>query len=360
MIVVPVILAGGIGERFWPASKSTYPKQLLKLTGDQSILELTLDRVYPLCKKDVKPLLITGKDIISALKKVIPQEKAFDVIVEPVGKNTAPAIGLAAAWIKKKYGDAVMVVVSADHAIVPVGAYLKAVRAAVREAAANNALVVFGITPERPDTGYGYINVTSPATVCKGVTSYSVKKFVEKPTLQKARTYVKRGTYLWNSGMFVWKTSVILDEFELSLPEMFQEIIRAEKKAFSRKAIELFYSLVDSISIDYGIMEDAVNVRAIVGTFRWDDVGSWDAIRRLRTSDEQGNVLSGERLVQYNCKNTMVFNQTDISVAAVGLDNISVIAADGVVLVIDRKHLPEIKKALGSIKKSAILPKKLF
>jgi len=360
MKTVPVILAGGIGERFWPASKSTFPKQLLKLAGDTSVLETTLDRVAPLCKGEVRPLLITGKNIVPALKKVIPAEKPFDLIVEPCGKNTAPAIGLAAAWIQKKYGDAVMVVVSADHAIAPVAAYLKAVREAIKLAEKKDSLVVFGITPERPDTGYGYIKVANALSAGKGVSTYSVDAFVEKPTLDKARNYVKSKSYLWNSGMFVWKTSVVLREFEKSLPELYGQIREVEQKKFSKKAVHSFYEAAQSISIDYGIMEHAKNVSAVAGTFTWDDIGAWEAICRLHPKDSAGNVTVGGGIVALGCSDTLVFNQTAISVATVGLENVSVIAADGVILVINRKSLPEIKAALAEIKKSKKLPDTLF
>lgn len=359
MKTVPVILAGGIGERFWPASKSTFPKQLLKLAGDTSVLETTIDRVAPLCKEEVKPLLITGKNIVPALKKVIPASKAFDIIVEPVGKNTAPAIGLAAAWIQKKYGDAVMVVVSADHAIKPVTAYLKAVSAAVK-LAKRDSLVVFGITPERPDTGYGYIQVKDGTGAGKGVTTYTVDTFVEKPTLEKAKKYVKSKSYLWNSGMFVWKTSIILAEYEKSLPEMFKQIKAVEQKKFSKKAVEEFYANAQSISIDYGIMEHARRVSAVAGTFTWDDIGAWEAIFRLNEKDAAGNVTVGSSIAALKCKDTLVFNQSAISVATLGLDNVSVIVADGVVLVVNRDHLPELKASLAEIRKSRKLPENLF
>jgi len=360
MVTVPVILAGGIGERFWPASKSTYPKQLLKLTGNQSILEATIDRVAPLCKQGVKPLLITGKNIVPALKKVIPAEKNYDIIVEPVGKNTAPAIGLAAAWIRKNYGEAVMVVVSADHAITPVTDYLKAVSTAVKQAKAENGLVVFGITPDRPDTGYGYIELGKELSSEKKASVFSVKRFVEKPTLLNAKKYLKSGRYLWNSGMFVWKTSFVLNEFERSLPVMYKQILMLEKKMFSKKAIEAFYSVAESISIDYGIMEHASSVSAVAGKFKWDDVGSWEAIRRLHAADTDGNVLVGSLLEQDGCHDTMVFNQTAGSVVTVGLDNVSVIAADGAVLVIHHDRISDLKGILGKIKKGGRFPSRLF
>lgn len=360
MVTVPVILAGGIGERFWPASRSTLPKQLLNLTGSVSMLEKTIDRCKPLFKDPVKPLIVTGNTSYRAMKKVLPASVDYDVIVENQGKNTAPAICLAAAWIQKKYGDAVMVILSADHEIKPVSAFTAAVKTAVSYAVKQNALVIFGITPERPDTGYGYVNISDKVAGNEKSAVYRVNKFVEKPTADKAAEYVASKQYLWNSGMFIWKTSVILDEFKKSLPEMYQQVQNAGKKNFSKTAVDAYYAGAASISVDYGIMEHAQNVYAVAGTFTWDDVGAWEAMTRIHSQDAAGNTLVGGTAVALDCSKTIVFNQTSGSVAAIGLDNAVIVVAEGVTMAISRDKLPDLKKYLAAIKKGGKLPPELF
>lgn len=360
MIIVPVILAGGIGERFWPLSRSSRPKQLLKLTGSKTMVEETLLRVTALCKKPAKPLIITGKQIARQMKAALPPHLPCDLLVEPVGKNTAPAIALAAAWIQKKYGDAIMVVLSADHAIKPKKDFQATVRTAINHAQKSGQLVVFGIEPSRPDIGYGYIHYDTKKSANNEANIFRVKKFVEKPTFSKAESFLQKGGYLWNSGMFVWKTSTILAEFAQHMPEIFSLVKKAKNAAFTKAAIDAFYRAAPKESIDYGIMEQCSKVCVVTGTFKWDDIGSWESMSRIHTPDAKGTVTIGKNNFAADCSNTIVVNHAKLSVATIGLKNVVVVTTDDAIMVVDRSKLPELKKYLATMKEEALLPAELF
>jgi len=361
MNVVPMLLAGGIGERFWPMSRSDMPKQLLPLISRRSMLEETLLRIKPVFRgSKIRPLIVTSKAIAGKIRSRVTYSPGFDMIVEPLGKNTAPAVGIAAAWIERKYGDSVMTVLSADHAIYPQSEYIAAVKYAAEIAEGENKLVVFGIKPGRPDTGYGYIQIGKSFGLKNNVAGYRVKRFVEKPNLKKAETYYRAGTYFWNSGMFVWKTSVILEEISQHMPDLYRLIERAKKAQFSKKAIESFYYDAANISIDYGIMEHSKNVAMVSGNFSWDDVGSWEAVSRIHPLNERKTVVVGKKVYESNSDDSIIVNESSRAVAAIGLDNIVVVSTDDATLVIPRSELSNIKKHLGEMKSKKLLPSKLF
>jgi mannose-1-phosphate guanylyltransferase len=367
MKTVPVILAGGIGERFWPLSRSSMPKQLLSLTSNKTLIEETFARVKDVSSADTRPLVITGRACADKIRATLGRRFSYDSIVEPVGKNTAPAVGLAAAWVRRRYGDAVMLVASADHAISPKSAYVKAVRAAVACAQARDTLVVFGIRPQRPDTGYGYINIGKslpkiPGCVqgrTNGVQCFTVRRFVEKPTLAVARQYLKSGKYLWNSGMFVWKASVILDEFRQHMPGLYKLIMAAEKSGFSKRAIETFYATCEKQSIDFGIMEKSFRIAAVCGTFFWDDIGSWESMTRVHKANKAKTVAVGKNIFEFGNTGSIIYNASNRSVASIGLNNVAVVVTPDAVLAIARPLLPDLKKYLGLMKENNF-PKDLF
>lgn len=361
MKIVPVVLAGGVGERFWPFSRSKMPKQLLPIISKKSMIEETFARVGGFCSKDVKPLLITGKLISSKIKKVVSSSIKYDVITEPVGKNTAPAVAIAAAFIEKKYGsDAIMVVLSADHAISPKAEFTKNVKYAASLASQNDSLVVFGIKPSRPDTGYGYIQLAKENEKSDKGESFVVKRFVEKPTVKKAEQYLKTGKYLWNSGMFVWRTDVILNEFKASMPDIYKKVKTASKSGFTRTAIDKFYNTCEKESIDYGIMEKASSVMAVAADFSWDDIGSWEALSRVHPLTKQGTVAHGKKIYESNCENTIIANNSKLQVAAAGLKDVIVVTVDDAVLVIARDELPKIKDHLAAMKIDPKIANNLF
>jgi mannose-1-phosphate guanylyltransferase len=360
MNIIPVILAGGIGERFWPLSRSSMPKQLLPLVGMRSMLEETLHRIQPLVDPKTLPLIITSKPIAGRIRAVLPKSIKYDFIVEPVGKNTAPAIALAAEYIEKKYGESIMLVLPADHAIAPESAYIAATRFAASIANEKNGLVVYGIKPARPDTGYGYIQIGDKAGERSGMSAYIVKRFVEKPDVQTALDYCSSGAYLWNGGMFVWKTSVILDEFASYMPELRKQAQKARDAKFSATAINRFYHDCSKQSIDYGIMEHSKRVYVVAGKFSWDDVGSWEAVGRIRGANAQGTTVSGNAIFEADCSGSIIVNNTKQTVAALGLDNVVIVATGDAILAIPRSRLGNIKEYLAKMKQDRRLPKKLF
>ncbi len=358
---VPVILAGGIGERFWPLSRSRTPKQLLSITGKRSMLEQTLDRVVSFAGRNVEPVVVTGKSMAPAIRRACRRVRPVKVIAEPVGKNTAPAVAIAAAWIMKQYGDGVMVVLSADHQIGPKKAFGEAVKCAVRHARETDSLMVFGIPPDRVETGYGYIELGYLEGGTDSVGIYEVLRFVEKPDYMTAVGYLDAGRYHWNSGMFAWKASVILEEFGRHMPRLYGELERARRAGLTVKAIDRFYLNCGKESIDYGIMERSKRVAAVVGKFSWDDVGSWEAMTRLGHPNAIGTVQRGDRIYEKACRDAVIVNGSSRStVAVIDVDNVAVVVTDDAVLAISRDRLPEIKRYLSEMKKRGDLPASLF
>ena len=291
MKTTALIMAGGRGERFWPRSRKSLPKQFLSLTGDgRTMIQLTVERILPLV--DMEDIFIaTNKDYKNLVKQQLPNLPEENILCEPVGRNTAPCIGLGAMHIAKKYEDALMMVLPSDHLIKYNSMFVSTLKEACRIAEENTNLVTIGITPDYPETGYGYIKFNPNES--KGQ-AFAVDRFVEKPTREVAKEYLETEEYLWNSGMFVWKTSSILKNIELFMKDIYEGLVRikdsigtAEQKAVLEKEFTAFRSE----SVDYGIMEKAEDIYTIPGTFGWDDVGSWLAVDRIRKSKEMGNVV---------------------------------------------------------------------
>jgi len=362
MNIIPVILAGGIGERFWPLSRSSHPKQLLKLAGGKTMLQQTLDRVRPLAgKQGGRPIIMTGARIASRIRSMMPVRiHGYRLLVEPVGRNTAPAIALAAALIQHEYGDTVMAVFPSDHSVCPPAAFRAAVRHAAAIAAARDLLVVFGIRPDRPDTGYGYIRTGRLLEQRVGSTALAVRRFIEKPDAATAARYVSDGNHLWNGGMFVWKTSVILDEIRRHMPALSRRIDRVRRAGFSAVAIGRYYRECGAASIDYGVMEHSDRVAVVCGTFAWDDIGSWAAMGRVRPRDENGTAASGRRIYTGASRNCVIVNRSPAAVSVIGMDDAVCVATRDAVLIIARSELPRIKEHLKAMKQGGALPARLF
>ncbi|MCL2689958.1 MAG: sugar phosphate nucleotidyltransferase, partial [Chitinispirillia bacterium] len=323
--------------------------------------EDTLLRLDSVCSDDTKPMIITGASIAEKVKSSLKNYDDVDaeIISEPIGKNTAPAIALGAAIIQKRYGDAVMIVVSADHAISPKEAFADAANAAV-ELAKTGGIVVFGIKPSRPETGYGYIETGASLSSSNNIPAFVVKRFVEKPDAANAKRFMEEGTFLWNSGMFVWKASTILNEFREHMPDLYRQAMTAAEKNFTDEAINEFYNVCEKESIDFGIMEKAKNVSVVAGNFSWDDLGAWESLSRIHGVDKNNNTVSGPLVFEQECNETLLINKSSLTLCAVGLDNVALIAVDDAVLAIDRSKLPDLKKYLTQIKESKQFPEKLF
>ena len=343
-----LIMAGGRGERFWPRSRKNMPKQFLSLTGDgKSMIQMTVERLLPLI--DVKDIYIATnkdyKDIVSEQLPDIPQE---NIICEPVGRNTAPCIGLAAMHIAKKDGDAIMYVLPSDHQIKFAKMFLTTLSDAADIAEDGETLVTIGINPDYPETGYGYIKF-NPNEI-KG-RAYKVERFVEKPSLELAKEYIATEEYLWNSGMFTWKVSSILKNIQKFMPETYDGLTRIKEAIGTDDEEQVLikeFEKFQSQSIDYGVMEKAKDIYILPGTFGWDDVGSWLAVERLQKSNELGNVVTGN-VISVNTQHCIIQAQGKL-VAAVGLEDIIVVDTDDATLICQKDHAGEIKKVLENLK----------
>ena len=283
MKVTAVIMAGGRGERFWPKSRGNYPKQFLSLTKDgETMIQKTVKRLLPMvAMEDV--FVVTNVSYAALVKEQLPQLPEENILLEPCARNTAPCIGLAAAVIRKKYGEAMMLVLPSDHLIRYEEMYVDTLRQAVAVAEKEQNLVTIGITPTYPETGYGYINFERDTDLgMPGV--YRVERFVEKPDLDTAKEYLASHRYLWNSGMFVWKTSSILANIQKLMPDIYEGLERIEAAVGTgsyASVLETEYHAFRSESIDFGVMEKAENIYTLPGSFGWDDVGNWLAVERI-------------------------------------------------------------------------------
>ncbi|MCR5421665.1 MAG: NTP transferase domain-containing protein [Lachnospiraceae bacterium] len=348
MKTTALIMAGGKGERFWPKSRKSLPKQFLVLTNDKrTMIQLTVERILPLV--DMEDIyIVTNKDYKELVSEQLPEIPKENILCEPEGRNTAPCIGLGAFHISKKYEDAVMMVLPSDSLIKDGERYRELVKEACELAKKGNNLVTMGIKPNYPETGYGYIKFSREE---KEGNAFKVDRFVEKPSLEVAREYLATGEYLWNAGMFVWKVSTILSLFKEFLPDMYKglgKIADAIGTPEQEKVLEKVFPQLESISIDYGIMEKAGSIYTIPGDYGWDDVGSWLAVGRIKKADNNNNVLNG-RVITVNTGNCII-EAKDKLIAAVGLENIVVIDTEDATLICNKDSCGDIKKVLENLR----------
>ena len=347
-------MAGGKGERFWPKSRADMPKQLLPITGEKTMIQETVDRITSVASLD-KTLIITNKVQAKEIAKQLPDIDPKRIIAEPCGRNTAPCIALAAAYISREAGeDAVMVVLPADHVIHDTHAFYKTVNDAVFKAKTDDALFTIGIVPTHPSTGYGYIHFKEEIeTQAGGTRFFLVEEFTEKPYLEKAEKFISCGEYFWNSGIFVWKVKSYMDAVKKYMPDLYDgylKICRAIDEGKDKEVIEKIYPHLPNNSIDYGIMEKVERVIVAKSQFDWDDVGSWDAVEKHFIPDSNGNVVCGN-FEEFNSKNCIV-SSDKLLVAGVGLENIIIVATDDVVLVCDKSSAQDVKEIVKILKKN--------
>lgn len=348
MNTTALIMAGGRGERFWPRSRKNLPKQFLSLTDDgKTMIQLTVERILPLVKmEDI--YIATNKNYRKLVRSQLPGIPEENILCEPVGRNTAPCIGLGAAHIGKKYENALMLVLPSDHLIKFNNMFLSSLREACRVAMEDDNLVTLGITPTYPETGYGYIKF-NPQKTLGG--AYQVERFVEKPTLEVAKEYLETEEYLWNSGMFIWKLSSIWKNMEKYMPEAYaglQRIGAAIGTPEEEAVLEQEFAALPSVSIDYGIMEKAQHIYTIPGTFGWDDVGSWLAVERIKKTNEDGNVVNGNVITidTHNC----IVQGTNKLIAAVGLRDLIIVDTEDAILICEKHRAGDIRKVTENLK----------
>ncbi len=348
MKILPVIMAGGSGTRLWPLSRSLYPKQFLSLVEDASLLQATLLRLDRLeCST---PLIISNNEHRFIVAEQLRQAgfNDFDIILEPVGRNTAPAIALAALHALKDGDDPIMLVLAADHVIQNVDAFCSSVILAQTQAA-QGKMVTFGIVPSRAETGYGYIR--QGEVVAESV--YKVDSFVEKPDQITAETYIRDGNYLWNSGMFMFKASAYLDELEKFRPD----ILSACKLAMASASIDLdFIRLEEAVftacpddSVDYAVMEKTNHSVVVPMDAQWCDVGSWNSLWDISTKDGNGNVTYGD-VIHYNSNNNYVYAESSL-VTTIGADDLVIVQTKDALLIAKQNQVQDIKKVVDVLKR---------
>jgi mannose-1-phosphate guanylyltransferase len=355
-MLVGVLMAGGIGERFWPYSRKEKPKQLLKIFSDKSFLEETIDRIAPLIPRE-RVFIITNDVIRKAIRSEIPGFPEENIICEPMGKNTAACIALAETVTSARYQDPTMAVLTADHIIRDNVAFLQNIDTACRFAEETKSLVVIGILPTRPETGFGYIEAGKIEKETPGGLIRRINRFREKPDSRQAEEFLKTGHFYWNSGMFFWKNSVLRACLNRFFPEMMKGMERYRQSLGTKEEktvlAEIFQEL-KPVSIDYGLMEKADNIYMVRGDFDWDDMGTWNALERHFPKDEKDNLLIGRGLL-IDTEESLVYNaQTGESplVVTFGLKDILIVVARDVVMVCPKSQASKLKDLVGEIRKN--------
>ena len=348
MTTTALIMAGGRGERFWPKSRKNLPKQFLSLTDDgKSMIQLNVERILPLVKlEDI--FIATNKTYRELVLEQIPGLPEENILCEPIGRNTAPCIGLGAIHIAQKYDDAIMFVLPSDHLIKFTNMFLKTLETGADVAENNTNLVTIGITPDYPETGYGYIKFDPRRTEGQ---AYAVERFVEKPSLEVAKEYLSTEEYLWNSGMFIWKVSSILKNMQKFMPDTYESLIKIKEAIGTPQQDSIlekeFYNM-QSQSIDYGIMEKADNIYILPGTFGWDDVGSWLAVERIKKTNEFGNAVAGN-IITVNTHNCIIQGDKKL-IAIVGMEDTIVVDTKDATLICAKDSAGDIKKVTENLK----------
>lgn len=342
-----VIMAGGIGSRFWPKSRQSMPKQFLDILGTgKSFIRHTYERFAPIIP-DKNFLIVTNRKYKDLVLEHIPELKEEQVLCEPIGRNTAPCIAYAAYTLLKRDPDAEMIVTPSDHLILNENDFRSIIGECLEFAAEHDALVTVGIKPTRPDTGYGYIQVSDSKPISK------VKCFTEKPNLELAQTFLQTGEFFWNSGIFVWTVKAIVEAFEKHLPEhhhMFSNAVKAIGTDAERNIIEIVFSECRSISIDYGVMEKADNVYVRCGEFGWSDVGTWGSVYQHARKDRYANAVPEEGCYLYDTRNTFVSLPKDKVAVINGLKDYIIVDTDDVLMICPRSDEQNIKKFIDEVK----------
>jgi len=338
-----VILAGGIGSRFWPASTPGQPKQLLRLASDQPLIRDTVDRITPLIGTE-RLRILTGAQLAGPILDALPELGPGNLLLEPRAAGTAPVLAWAAAEIERRDPDAVMVSLHADHVIDPPERFREQIAHTAALAVEHRRLFTIGVRPDRPETGYGYIRAgnrlsTTPSGLQGG---HEVDAFVEKPDSQTATRYLEDGHYLWNTGIFVWRVTDLLDQLEKHTPELSALI-----PIIREGGTEEFFRRTPNLSIDEGLLERSDRVAVTPAEFAWDDIGAWDALYRTRTPDSRGNVAVGTGLA-VECDGCALYSEGG-PIVAFGLEDIIVVRTSGATFVAPRARSGELKQLLAQL-----------
>jgi mannose-1-phosphate guanylyltransferase len=343
--IYAVILAGGHGTRFWPRSRKKRPKQLLDIIGSESMIQLTLTRIKPLIPLE-NILIVTNKEQAPLIEEHLTQIKPENILAEPCGRNTAPALALASAYLLSKDQDSIMVVLTADHLIEKQYAFLSLLYEGTKLACKNEYLITLGIKPSFPETGYGYIQTGEK--LVDTIVSYRAKRYVEKPDRKTAEEYLRDGRYLWNSGMFIWKTQTFWHALKRFLPYIYNSFYQL-KDVFDTpnymEKVESIYKDIKSISVDYGIMEKSDKVLVIPANIGWNDVGSWTALDQIMKKEEHGNIIIGQHL-GIDSKNIIAYSHKKL-IATLGIQDLIIVDTEDALLVCHKDRAQEIRNIVN-------------
>jgi mannose-1-phosphate guanylyltransferase len=347
-----VIMAGGSGTRLWPMSRRNRPKQTLKLFGERTLFQQAVDRLRPVFPPD-RILVVTKSDHVPLLQPQTPELPAENFIVEPLGRGTAPALGLAAVHLRKRDPEAVMAVLTADHCIADLSA-LHTVLACARTAAQEGFLVTLGIPPIFASTGYGYIQKGEMLSKKSDQPVYRVKRFIEKPGAEKAEGMVSSGDFFWNSGMFIWRASRLLEELQRQMPEFHSQLMEVEASMRDPReyaaTLARVWPQVGEQTIDYGVMEGARDAVVIPARIGWTDVGSWSSLFELMPRDPAGNILIGPHET-VDTRDTLVMGSKRL-IATVGVDNLVIVDTDDALLVSTKERVQDVRIIVKQLEKA--------
>ena len=350
--IFAVIMAGGSGTRFWPISRAARPKQLVSIVGEATMIQATVARLQPLIPAE-RVLVVTTAALAEETRRQLPALKPEHVIAEPVGRDTAACVALAALVVQKLDPRAVMILLPADQVITPNDAFQRAL-AKGAEVAGDGELVTFGIAPRQPATGYGYIQVGEPLGGNAEITVNRVARFVEKPDRATAESYVAAGTYRWNAGIFAWRADTVLAELATHcgwLTEALAPVGAAWGTPAFASVLAEVYGPLKKISIDYALMERAKRIAVITGAFFWDDVGSWDALYDHTPADAQGVRHRGPTLA-VDCKDSLLVSESGQLIAGIGLDGMTVVVTKDSVLVVPKGRSQDVKAVVDGLRSS--------
>jgi mannose-1-phosphate guanylyltransferase len=346
-------MAGGIGARFWPMSRTTHPKQFIDILGTgETLIQQTYNRFRKICPKE-NIYIVTNELYKGLVRQQIPEISCSQILLEPSRRNTAPCIAYANHCILERDPEARIVVAPSDHIILKEEIFLEDITTALKAAAENDWLLTLGIRPSRPDTGYGYIQYEDGASAKKDHAIRKVRTFTEKPDLELAITFLKCGDFLWNSGIFIWSLRSIMKAFETHLPDV-DVLFKGGAGKYGTKEEKAFiastYAICKSISIDYGVMEKASNVYVLAADFGWSDLGTWGSLYENRAKDEQGNSVVGKNVMMYDSTDCIVNMPNDKVVVLEGLTDYIVVESDNVLLVCRKADEQQIRQFVNDVK----------
>ncbi len=348
-----IIMAGGVGSRFWPLSRMNKPKQFIDILGTgRTLIQQTFDRMSYLCPKE-NIYIVTNSNYKQLTLEQLPEITKDQVLLEPLRRNTAPCIAYANHKIASRNPNANIIVAPSDHLILKEETFVQQLTKALKFTENNDGLLTLGIKPSRPETGYGYIQINKDLEIKDEKNLFQVKTFTEKPNLDMAKIFMESGEFYWNSGIFVWSMKTIMQAFELHLPEvnsLFKDGTGLYNTEKEQNFIDEIYPECKNISIDYGVMEKAENVYVLCTNFGWSDLGTWGSLYEHSEKDQNENALSGKNILTYETKNCIINSPKDKLVVTYGLDDYIIVDSDNILLICKKEDEQNIRQIVNDIK----------